>query len=82
MMTKPRLLMTFGLLLLLFGIALPFLMLIQVVVPTFFLIFFASGASTVGLALGMVGLTHWQVKSIKRKPQLGGTDEAEWMQSQ
>ncbi|MBI2331943.1 MAG: hypothetical protein HYU84_07280 [Chloroflexi bacterium] len=82
MMTKTRLLMTFGLLLLLLGIILPFLMVIRAIEPTFFLIFFSSGASTVGLALGMVGLTQWSVKSIKKKPQLEYTDEGEWMQSE
>ncbi len=55
----PRFLMTFGLTLLFLGIALPFLMVIKVLAPSFFLIFISSGSSTLGLAFGMVGLAHW-----------------------
>ncbi len=59
-MTKyPRLLLALGLALLFIGVALPFLMVIRVLEPTFFLLFFSSGSSTVGFGLGMLGFTHW-----------------------
>lgn len=80
-MTKTRFLMTLGLILLLLGVILPFLMAIRVIQPTFLLIFVTSGASTVGLALGMIGLTQWSVKSIKKKPRTEDTNEYEWMQN-
>lgn len=56
---NPRFLMTFGLALLFLGIALPFLMVVKVLIPNFFLIFLSSASSTLGLAFGMVGLVHW-----------------------
>lgn len=55
MTTNPRLLLSLGLLLMLLGILLPFLMVIQVMESTFFLNFFSWGASVAGLALGTVG---------------------------
>ena len=55
MTTNPRLLLSLGLLLMLLGILLPFLMVIHVVESTFFLNFFSWGASVAGLALGTVG---------------------------
>ena len=75
MMTKTRLYMTIGLILLLLGVLLPFLMVAKIIESSFFLIFFASAASTVGLALGMVGLTQWSVTAIKKRQK---EDEAEW----
>lgn len=54
-MKSPRLLLTLGLLLMLTGIILPFLMVIKVLESTFFLNFFSWGLSSLGLALGMVG---------------------------
>lgn len=55
MTTNPRLLLSLGLLLMLLGILLPFLMVIKVMESTFFLNFFSWGASVAGLALGTVG---------------------------
>jgi hypothetical protein len=43
----------------LLGIALPFLMVIQVLESTFFLNFFSWGASVAGLALGTIGFALW-----------------------
>ncbi|MBI3150938.1 MAG: hypothetical protein HYZ21_02290 [Chloroflexi bacterium] len=54
-MKSPRFLLTLGLLLMLTGIILPFLMVIKVLESTFFLNFFSWGLSSLGLALGMVG---------------------------
>ena len=66
MRLDARFLMVFGLVLLFLGIALPFLMVIQVLDASFFLIFFSSGSSTLGLALSMVGLVHWSRESKQK----------------
>lgn len=79
MMTKPRLYMTLGLILLILGIIFPFLMVAKIIESTFFLIFFTSAASTVGLALGMIGLTQWSVTAIKKRQY---EDEAKWTQTE
>ena len=53
-MKSPRFLLGLGLLLMLLGIILPFMMVIHVIESTFFLNFFSWGASVAGLALAMV----------------------------
>ena len=58
-MNSPRLLLILGVSLMLLGIALPFLMVIQVLESTFFLNFFSWGASVAGLALGTIGFAIW-----------------------
>ena len=58
-MKSPRFLLGLGVFLMLLGIALPFLMLIQVLESTFFLNFFAWGASVVGLAFGTIGFAMY-----------------------
>jgi len=63
-MKSPRFLLALGLILMLLGIILPFMMVIHVVASTFFLNFLAWGASVVGLALGMIGVT-WMVGKKK-----------------
>ena len=69
--------MTIGLFLLFLGVLFPLLMIIKVLEPTFFLIFFTSASSTVGLATGMIGLTQLSVRSIKKEPH---GHESEWSQ--
>ena len=59
MMNSPRFLLSLGVILMLLGIILPFLMLIKVLESTFFLNFFAWGASVTGLALGTIGFAMW-----------------------
>ena len=59
MMNSPRLLLGLGLVLMLLGIILPFLMVIRVLESTFFLNFFSWGASVAGLALGTIGFATW-----------------------
>jgi len=61
-MKDPRFLLTLGLVLLFSGVILPFLMVIKILEPTFALVFISSGSSTLGLALGMVGLSQWTRK--------------------
>lgn len=67
MIKKSRLYMFNGLILLLLGVLLPFLMIIKVLEPSYFLVFFTSAVSTVGLALGMIRLTQQPIRAIKRK---------------
>lgn len=55
-MKSPRFLLTLGMVLLLLGWILPFLMVVKIVPSTFFLNFFSWGASVSGLFLGMIGL--------------------------
>lgn len=59
MMRSPRFLLSLGVFLMLLGIALPFLMIIQVLESTFFLNFFAWGASVAGLSFGTIGFALW-----------------------
>lgn len=59
MIRSPRFLVGLGLVLMLLGIVLPFLILIKVLESTFFLNFFAYGASTAGLFLGVIGVATW-----------------------
>jgi len=59
MMKDPRLLLGLGLILMLLGIILPLLMIIHVIESTFFLNFFAWGASVSGLFLGFIGVATW-----------------------
>lgn len=59
LLNSSRLLLSLGVVLMLLGIALPFLMVIQVLESTFFLNFFAWGASVAGLALGTIGFALW-----------------------
>ena len=58
-MNHPRLLLSLGLILMLLGVILPFLMLIRVLESTFFLNFFSWGASVGGLFLGIIGVATW-----------------------
>lgn len=59
LMNSPRLLLSLGLVLLLLGIILPFLMVIQVLASTFFWNFFSWGASVAGLAFGTIGFAMY-----------------------
>ena len=59
LMNSPRFLLSLGVILMLLGIALPFLMVIQLLESTFFLNFFSWGASVAGLALGTIGFALW-----------------------
>ncbi len=54
-MSSPRLLLSLGVIMMLLGIVLPFLMVIQVLESTFFLNFLSWGLSVAGLAFGTIG---------------------------
>lgn len=64
--TDPRLLLLIGFLLLILGFVLPLLMVMQILPSTFFLNFFAFGASFLGLMLGIIGSIFF-VSRNKRK---------------
>jgi hypothetical protein len=64
-LNSPRFLLGLGILLMLLGIILPFLMVIHVLESTFFLNFFSWGASVAGLSLGTIGFAMYS----KRKKQ-------------
>jgi hypothetical protein len=59
MINSPRFLLILGVILMLLGIALPFLMVIKVLESTFFLNFFSWGASVAGLAFGTIGFAMY-----------------------
>jgi hypothetical protein len=59
MMNSPRFLLILGVMLMLLGVILPFLMVIKVLESTFFLNFFSWGASVTGLAFGTIGFAMW-----------------------
>ena len=52
---NPKLLLGVGLLLLVLGFVLPFMMVMHIIPSTYFLNFFSYGASLVGLIMGMLG---------------------------
>ncbi len=58
-MTNPRFLLSLGVILMLLGVILPFLMVIHVLVSTFFLNFFSWGASVAGLSFGTIGFAMY-----------------------
>ena len=58
-MNSLRFLLGLGIVLMLLGIVLPFLMVIKVVESTFFLNFFSWGASVAGLTLGTIGFAMY-----------------------
>ena len=59
MMNSSHLLLLLGVALMLLGIALPFLMVVRILEPTFILNFFSWGASVAGLAFGTIGFAMW-----------------------
>ena len=58
-MKSPRFLLSLGVILMLLGVVLPFLMVIRQVESTFFLNFFSWGASVAGLSLGTIGFAMY-----------------------
>ncbi len=67
-MDRPVRLMVIGLVGLVLGACLPFLMIIDVIQTTFFLSFFSYGASVVGLFLGLLGaFSYSHIRRQKRR---------------
>ncbi len=56
---QPGTLMIVGFILMLLGFGIPFLMLMGSIPSTFFLNFFAYGASLIGLIMGMLGIATY-----------------------
>jgi hypothetical protein len=65
MINSPRFLLSLGLILMLLGIILPFLMVIRVLESTFFLNFFSWGASVAGLSFGTICFALWSGRRKK-----------------
>jgi hypothetical protein len=59
LLNSPRFLLSLGVMLMLLGIILPFLMVIHVLESTFFLNFFSWGASVAGLSFGTIGFAMY-----------------------
>ncbi len=59
----PRKMIFLGALLVVMGAILPFLMVMRILEPGFALIFLSHGASTAGLALGVVGVALYMGRS-------------------
>ena len=59
LMNSPRFLLGLGIVLMLLGIILPFLMVIHVLPSTFFLNFFSWGASVAGLSFSPIGFAMY-----------------------
>ena len=57
-MNSPWRLIAIGLVLLVLGIVIPFMILVKVLASTLFLNFFAFGASVTGLFLGVIGAAN------------------------
>lgn len=71
-MTNPflgRRLMLIGFIAMLFGVLLPFLMVIMVIESTFFLNFLAFGLSIGGLLTGIVGIAMYSVEHRSRREE-------------
>jgi positive regulator of sigma E activity len=67
MMTlQPRTLIAIGFILVLLGFIFPWLMVLRIIEPTFFLGFFSYGATVSGLFLGMIGAITY-VREYRRK---------------
>lgn len=58
-MEHPRKLMAIGIGLMIVGVALPFLMVIQLLESTLFLSFLAHGCSMAGLITGFIGVAQY-----------------------
>ncbi len=62
----PKILIGIGVFLMLIGVALPYLMVVQIIPSTFFLNFFSYGVSFVGLIIGMLGAMSIIIRGRKR----------------
>jgi membrane associated rhomboid family serine protease len=58
-MDNPVRLMAIGLIGLIIGVVLPFMMVLRLIEPSFLLSFFSYGASIVGLLLGLLGAVSY-----------------------
>lgn len=63
----PKRILAIAIVMLLFGCIVPFLMTIQVIESTLFLNFLSFGLSTLGLLLGIAGVSVLKVKQGKKR---------------
>ena len=67
-MDNPIRLMVIGFVGLVVGVVLPFLMVLQIVEPSFLLSFISYGASVAGMFLGLLGaFSYARIERIKRR---------------
>jgi hypothetical protein len=66
MISEPKYLLLIGFVMLVVGVALPFLMVMQIIESTFFLNFLAYSASVVGTVLGLLGAMSIAVRNRNR----------------
>jgi len=71
----PGRLMAIAICMLIFGVVMPFLMVLHIVASTFFLNFLSFLASTLGFFLGMISFSALRIKS-KRTRDRSGDDES------
>ena len=71
MLRNPVHLILIGLVLVILGAALPFLMVIHIIRSTFFLNFFSYAASLAGLFLGLIGSATYVRYHRKKAPEDG-----------
>jgi len=69
MLEHPKKLLAIAIILLFFGVAMPFLMVIKVVESTLFLNFLSFGASVLGLFLGIIGVAVYRVRQTRRSDE-------------
>ena len=65
----PKILFVISFLLMVFGVVMPFLMVIKLVESTFFWNFLSYGSSTLGLLLGVVAIAASSLKRKKKDDQ-------------
>jgi hypothetical protein len=65
--TNPKNFIYIGFVLLLLGVALPMLMILQILESTYFLNFFAYACQIVGLTLGIIGIAYISAKNRNKK---------------
>lgn len=66
LLEHPGILFTVAVLLMLFGVVMPFLMVIKLVESTFFWNFLSYGSSTLGFLLGIVAMAASRLKQKKK----------------
>ena len=66
LLEHPKSLFVIATLLMIFGVVMPFLMVLKVVESTFFLNFLSYGSSMLGFFLGIVSMAAYRVKQKKK----------------
>lgn len=72
----PRTIILLGFVLVLAGFVIPFLMVLRIIQPSLLLSFLSSGASMVGLFLGLIGAAYYWRRG--RKKDSGFRSDRDW----